>query len=179
MSEIFLHLPKADQLEVLQLAAERLGRRAAMLEKDVWVVWTLEQLFKLEGRSTAIPGLRDAKVPTMAFKGGTSLSKAFKVIRRFSEDVDIAFDQTAFDTQIPAFADEISGNQISKHNQREQALVNLVLERVIAPGLFEYASDASSLGSVTIESETMGLPVFCGFEQSQAARLCSNSAGLK
>jgi hypothetical protein len=34
MNETFLHLPEADQLEVLQLAAERLGRRAAMLEKD-------------------------------------------------------------------------------------------------------------------------------------------------
>jgi Nucleotidyl transferase AbiEii toxin, Type IV TA system len=153
MNETFLHLPEADQLEVLQLAAERLGRRAAMLEKDVWVIWTLEQLFKLEGRSTGIPGLRDARVPTMAFKGGTSLSKAFKVIRRFSEDVDIAFDQTAFNTQIPVFAEDISGNQISKHNQREQALVNTVLEHVIAPGLRGYAENASSLGPVMIESE--------------------------
>jgi hypothetical protein len=49
-----------------------------MLEKDVWVIWTLEQLFKLEGRSTGIPGLRDARVPGMAFKGGTSFYRPFK-----------------------------------------------------------------------------------------------------
>jgi hypothetical protein len=64
LSETFPHLPEADQLEVLQLAAERLGRRAAMLEKDVWVIWTLEQLFKLEGRNTGISGLRGARVPS-------------------------------------------------------------------------------------------------------------------
>jgi hypothetical protein len=65
MSESFLQLPASDQLEVLQLAGERLGRRPAMLEKDVWVVWTLEQLFSLEGQQTDIPGLKDARVPRM------------------------------------------------------------------------------------------------------------------
>jgi hypothetical protein len=52
MSEAFVQLPASDQLEVLQLAGTRLGRRPAMLEKDVWVVWTLEQLFSLEGLKT-------------------------------------------------------------------------------------------------------------------------------
>jgi hypothetical protein len=152
MSEAFLQLPASDQLEVLQLASERLGRRPAMLEKDVWVVWTLKQLFSLEGQKTDIPGLRDAQVPRMAFKGGTSLSKVFKAIGRFSEDVDIAFDQTAFETKVNAFADKVSTNQLEKHRQEESSIANAVLELVIAPGLRDKATGVSSHGLVNIET---------------------------
>jgi len=58
------------------MAATQLGRSEVILEKDVWVCWTLEQVF-------SIPGLH------LAFKGGTSLSKAYGVISRFSEDLDL------------------------------------------------------------------------------------------
>lgn len=152
MSEAFLQLPASDQLEVLQLAGERLGRRPAMLEKDVWVVWTLEQLFSLEGLKTDISGLRDARVPRMAFKGGTSLSKVFKAIGRFSEDVDIAFDQTAFQTKVNAFADTVSTNQLEKHRQEELKIANSLLEQVIAPGLRAKAIGVSSHGTVGVET---------------------------
>jgi Nucleotidyl transferase AbiEii toxin, Type IV TA system len=152
MSESFLQLPASDQLEVLQLAGERLGRRPAMLEKDVWVVWTLEQLFSLEGQQTDIPGLRDARVPRMAFKGGTSLSKVFRAIGRFSEDVDIAFDQTAFQTTVNAFATQVSSHQLEKHRQQESKIANAVLEQVIAPGLRAKAIGVSSHGTVSIET---------------------------
>ena len=152
MSEAFLQLPASDQLEVLQLGSERLGRRPAMLEKDVWVVWTLEQLFSLEGQTTDISGLREARVPRMAFKGGTSLSKVFKAISRFSEDVDIAFDQTAFQTKVNAFTDTISTNQLEKHRQEEAKIANEVLEQMIVPGLREKAIGVSSHGTVSIET---------------------------
>ena len=46
--------------------------------------WTLKQLFSLEGQ------------PPLVFKGGTSLSKVFGLIDRFSEDIDVAFDRTWF-----------------------------------------------------------------------------------
>jgi hypothetical protein len=51
-----------------------------LLEKDIWVVWGLQHLFS--GPYAA----------HLVFKGGTSLSKAYKVIRRFSEDVDLTYD---------------------------------------------------------------------------------------
>lgn len=53
---------------------------AHLLEKDIWVVWTLDALFK----STLAADL--------TFKGGTSLSKVYKVIDRFSEDIDLTHD---------------------------------------------------------------------------------------
>ena len=79
MPEYFA-LPREDQREALLVAAERSGRPLHLLEKDVWVVWALHHLF-------TGPHSRD-----MVFKGGTSLSKAYGVIKRFSEDVDLTYD---------------------------------------------------------------------------------------
>ena len=56
------------------------GRPAYLLEKDVWVVWSLATLFS---GPLGVP---------LVFKGGTSLSKAYGAIRRFSEDVDLTYD---------------------------------------------------------------------------------------
>ena len=60
-------------------AAARLGTAVQNVEKDFWVCWTLDALFN---------GM-DAGSPRLLFKGGTSLSKAFGLIPRFSEDIDI------------------------------------------------------------------------------------------
>lgn len=59
------------------------GRGVAntIIEKDFWVWWTLKRLF----------GLPEKGIATLVFKGGTSLSKAFGAIRRFSEDIDLSF----------------------------------------------------------------------------------------
>lgn len=55
----------------------------AIVEKDFWVCWTLKRLFALTNLSER-----------MIFKGGTSLSKVFNVINRFSEDIDLSFDRS-------------------------------------------------------------------------------------
>jgi hypothetical protein len=80
MADRFLDLGPAERYEALAVAAERLGRPAHLLEKDVYVVRVLETLF-----ASHIG-------PHLAFKGGTSLSKAYGAIRRFSEDVDVTYD---------------------------------------------------------------------------------------
>ena len=59
--------------------AQRLGTTPQNVEKDFWVCWTLDALFN----GLAVGG------PRLLFKGGTSLSKAFSLISRFSEDIDI------------------------------------------------------------------------------------------
>lgn len=75
-----LGLSENDQREAFAVAGIESGRAPQVLEKDVWVVWVLNALFKSpHGRS-------------LAFKGGTSLSKAYKLIERFSEDVDLTYD---------------------------------------------------------------------------------------
>lgn len=80
MADAFLHLPVADRREALSVAAGQSGRPAHLLEKDVWVVWALATLY---GSPLG---------EHLVFKGGTSLSKAYGVIRRFSEDVDLTYD---------------------------------------------------------------------------------------
>lgn len=78
--EAYFDLSPKDKDEVLEVAREKTGRPAHLLEKDVWVVWTLGELFKSEVGAD------------LTFKGGTSLSKAYKLIDRFSEDLDITYD---------------------------------------------------------------------------------------
>ena len=58
--------------------AQRLGTTPQNAEKDFWVCWTLDALFN---------GLPEG--PRLLFKGGTSLSKGFGLIKRFSEDIDV------------------------------------------------------------------------------------------
>ena len=73
-------LSAADRRDALRVAEAGSPHRAFLLEKDIWVVATLDALFDA-------PFGKD-----LAFKGGTSLSKAYRVISRFSEDVDITYD---------------------------------------------------------------------------------------
>lgn len=80
VAEPFFALGADDQREVLEIARERTGRPAHLLEKDVWVVWALNALFS------------SALASDLTFKGGTSLSKAYKIIDRFSEDIDLTYD---------------------------------------------------------------------------------------
>ena len=80
MAEAYFDLSAQDRREVLAVAASASGRPVHLLEKDIWVVWCLDTLFSAEIGAPLV------------FKGGTSLSKAYQVIRRFSEDVDLTYD---------------------------------------------------------------------------------------
>jgi hypothetical protein len=74
-------LSPAERAELFRETGARRGLPGALVEKDFWVCWTLGQLFDM-------PSLRGHIV----FKGGTSLSKVFNAIRRFSEDIDLIVD---------------------------------------------------------------------------------------
>lgn len=80
MPEYFFDLSKQDQYDALEQGRAETGRPSHLLEKDLWVVWALRTLFE-----SPISG-------DLTFKGGTSLSKVYKVIDRFSEDIDLTYD---------------------------------------------------------------------------------------
>ena len=80
----FQNLSPDDRRDALSVAQERGKLRAYLLEKDIWVVATLRVLFEAPFAGNLV------------FKGGTSLSKAWRAIRRFSEDIDITYDIRAF-----------------------------------------------------------------------------------
>jgi hypothetical protein len=71
-----------DRAALFQETASRMGLAPAIIEKDFWVCWSLSRLF-------AAPMRR----PALLFKGGTSLSKAYGAIQRFSEDIDLSLDR--------------------------------------------------------------------------------------
>jgi hypothetical protein len=68
-----------DRRDLFVSTGGRMGTVEQNIEKDFWVCWTLDALFN---------GLQPGG-PRLLFKGGTSLSKGFGLIERFSEDIDI------------------------------------------------------------------------------------------
>lgn len=80
----FLTLTEAQRRTVFEQTARRIKLPVDAIEKDFWVTETLYALFSLP------------YADKMVFKGGTSLSKVWGVVRRFSEDIDIAIDHTMF-----------------------------------------------------------------------------------
>lgn len=87
MSEPFFSLPTKDQAGLIGKHATSIKMLPGIIEKDIWVCWALDKLFQMPDRRT------------MAFKGGTSLSKVYKAIDRFSEDIDVTIDYRDFATQ--------------------------------------------------------------------------------
>lgn len=78
-----IFLSSEERKQLFTEASVRHGRMpATVLEKDFWVCWTLQQLFKIQEIA-----------PYLIFKGGTSLSKAYGLIERFSEDIDLTIDK--------------------------------------------------------------------------------------
>ena len=77
--ESFLTLPEQDKRDVFEAAASRLDTLPSYVEKDFWVCFVLDVFYN------RLP----VGHPRLLFKGGTSLSKAFGLIRRFSEDIDL------------------------------------------------------------------------------------------
>ena len=95
--------------KALFLEAQRnTGMVAEMIEKDFWVCWTLHHLFEL-------PEAKDHFI----FKGGTSLSKVWRVIQRFSEDIDISLSREWL-----GFSGERDPEQ-AKGKQRKRLLAQL------------------------------------------------------
>jgi hypothetical protein len=119
----FFELSANERLEALAQAANASGRPPHLLEKDIWVVWALRHLF-------AAP-----YAPHLVFKGGTSLSKAYGVIRRFSEDVDLTYDIRAIAADLIGDADSplpASKSQEKKWSKEIRArLANWVVTDVV------------------------------------------------
>lgn len=110
-------------------AAERMEipLPAAVIEKDFWVCWTLNLL-------NEIPELKG----NITFKGGTSLSKAWGLIERFSEDIDIAINRKVFGQEPPHGAENATSNTQRKSRLEELEDKNATfIKEVLLPILHE------------------------------------------
>lgn len=70
--------PEVERRNLFRAVAEQMRVHEAIIEKDFWVCWILDYLFQ-----------DSPWKELLSFKGGTSLSKAYKAINRFSEDIDL------------------------------------------------------------------------------------------
>lgn len=80
----FYTIDSAEKEAIFKAIATEKGMTPFAIEKDWWVVQTLSVIFDME------------VAPYLVFKGGTSLSKVWKLIERFSEDIDLAIDKSLF-----------------------------------------------------------------------------------
>ena len=83
----YFELTTAQQRTILEQAAIKQGLPQQAIEKDLWVTAILQILFSLPCADSLV------------FKGGTSLSKVWKLISRFSEDIDLAIDRAVFELE--------------------------------------------------------------------------------
>jgi len=125
--DAFLQFPAARRLFAFQQVDEVMGLQAVSAEKDLWICWTLRELFTL-------PGIGEH----LTFKGGTSLSKAWKLIKRFSEDIDIIVDKECL-----GFGGDAAPDQAQSNKQRKARLGNLMescrqwVQGMLQPALVE------------------------------------------
>ena len=96
----WLQLSTKDKQGIFNEVAADINLPEATIEKDWWVVRTLELVFA------------SSIAPHTVFKGGTSLSKAWNLIDRFSEDIDLALDRRFLGIEKPD--SEMTGSQVSK-----------------------------------------------------------------
>lgn len=125
----------ADRTALFNEAGAARGLANAIIEKDFWVCWTLKRLFGIQGEDS----------PGLVFKGGTSLSKAYGAIRRFSEDIDLSFDRTDL-----GYEGERNPEEASSRKKADRLIDDLVADvekhiaTVVLPGLT--AAVAGELG---------------------------------
>ena len=93
----YFQLSREQQQMVLTQAANKTGLPVQAVEKDLWVTVVLQMVFTLP------------IAKHLVFKGGTSLSKVWKVIKRFSEDIDVAIDPSIW-----GFEGDLTKKQIKR-----------------------------------------------------------------
>ena len=103
----FYDIPKEDRLAIYQNVENRTGVPDFAVEKDWWVVQTLKTIFEM------------GTGEHLVFKGGTSLSKAWKLIERFSEDIDLAVDRKFF-----GYSGELSKKQLTKLRKETSSYIS-------------------------------------------------------
>lgn len=122
MPDNFFALSPEIQYTILDAAATKLNLKARIIEKDIWICWVLQKLFTLP--------------IAMAFKGGTSLSKAYNLINRFSEDVDVTIDYRELLPPVD-LSKEISKSALKKLREQLEGKVKERAQNKILPFLSE------------------------------------------
>lgn len=124
------------RLEILKNTAEYTGLSKIAVEKDVWVTCVLQMLF-----ASNISG-------DIIFKGGTSLSKAYNLIERFSEDIDISVNPQVFGME--------SEDPTKKQMKKLRKASSLYVEEVLANKIKNAIIENKLSDFLSVETEPLG-----------------------
>ncbi|HJJ45490.1 MAG TPA: nucleotidyl transferase AbiEii/AbiGii toxin family protein [Methanocorpusculum sp.] len=125
MKEI-ANIPDKDRDLLFRNTAGRRSLTPAIIEKDFWVCWTLDYLFQQSKWKNS-----------MIFKGGTSLSKAYNLIQRFSEDIDLILDWRALGYRADEPWEERSNKKQEEFNRQANERSAAYLKDEVSPVLQE------------------------------------------
>ena len=131
----YFELTTAQQRTILEQAAIKQGLPKQAIEKDLWVTAILQILFSLPCSENLV------------FKGGTSLSKVWKLISRFSEDIDLAIDRAVL---------ELEGDLTKKQVKKLRKASSLFVRDTLCQQLVEAVSHTSLKDLCQIEPEPDG-----------------------
>ncbi len=159
MAEHYENLDQADQKDILQTAAASLGKAEAVLEKDIWVCWSLQSIFEIPDHHP------------MAFKGGTSLSKVYGLIDRFSEDIDVTLDYREFQDsgysmhpeKYDPFGNGASNSQSHKFGERLRGYARAYVKEVVLPALEERVAALDRCKEFKLTLEDEGESIYLAF----------------
>lgn len=122
------NLTEKERNELFKETAHIMKTTNAIVEKDFWVVWTLNKLFS-----------DDKLNKILMFKGGTSLSKVFDLIGRFSEDIDLILDWREVTLANP-LDDLPSKNKQVKFNEQINENAKVYIKEQLLPIISELLS---------------------------------------
>jgi predicted nucleotidyltransferase component of viral defense system len=133
----FINLTKEQQIAVIEQLVNKMGLPAQAIEKDLWVTTFLQLIFSLPFADKLV------------FKGGTSLSKIWNVIERFSEDIDLAVDRELFDLE-----GDLTVRQIKKLRKQSSLFVKETICSELQNALEKY--DLQNLCSIEPQPDGEG-----------------------
>lgn len=147
---VVAQLPAKDRLALFTEAGARLGLPPFHVEKDFWVCWVLAALFK-----------HPRVGPNLTFRGGTSLSKAWGVIERFSEDVDLAMSRAWLGhAKDPGQTGISSSEKTRRHKALREECREAITARLL-PVLQAAAADLRAANRIEVESLEKARDPFC------------------
>lgn len=136
MRNDYFSLNPAQQRQVIEQTAAKLNLPVQAIEKDLWVTAILQVLFTL-------PCARD-----LVFKGGTSISKVWNAINRFSEDIDLAIDRSLFD---------LDGELTKKQVKKLRKVSSMFVREELFGQLCEAIASTPLYGLCEIEAQPDGV----------------------
>jgi len=142
VSTWLLEQPEEDREAVITEIADRKGTSGFIVEKDFWVCWLLRLIFQMEGVADHL-----------TFKGGTSLSKVYGLIDRFSEDIDISISPDAFNYDPSKLPEKSRGpNNNKKRCRNLRRKTNEFISNTFFPVLLQDVADELSTRQVPVWS---------------------------